>query len=157
MKHIFNKQNLVLGSAIAILSAPSINTPAFSQNTTPLVGNVTAFEPHSLLGKWNGHIKKFGRHPKLFIDTCADGQISGTYKGIIGQFPVSGQYNDETGAITMYIDFSNSKLARFKRFRSGRGIIEAKVTGSSLIGFATVQDLGPHQVRWEATKEQTVE
>ncbi|MBC8000560.1 MAG: hypothetical protein IAF58_21605 [Leptolyngbya sp.] len=157
MRLLSKRSGVILSAVTAAFTAFLTCLPVLSQNATPLVGGVSTFEPHSLLGKWNGHIKKFGRHPKLYIDTCADGQISGTYKGIFGQFPVSGQYNDETGAITMYVDFSKSKLARFKRFRSGRGIIEAKVSGTSLIGYATVQDLAAHQVKWEATKEPNVE
>lgn len=121
---------------------------------TPLIGEISTFEPHSLLGKWNGRIRKFGRHPKLLIDGCAEGQVSGTYKGLFGKFPVSGKYDEQTGAITLFVDFSRSKLTRIKRLKSGTGIIEAKVTGGKLIGVASIQDFDDHQVRWEATKEQ---
>jgi|GEM_PF-1686426 len=149
----YDRAKIALSLSALLFCFSVFHSPAFSQNAAPLVGEVTAFEPHSLLGKWNGHIKKFGRHPKLVIDSCGDGQVTGTYKGIFGRFPVHGKYDDESGAITLIVDFSKSKLTRLKRLKSGTGIIEARVSGNQLIGVATIQDLDSRQVRWEATKD----
>lgn len=118
-----------------------------------LNGGVSVFQPHSLIGKWNGHIKRFGRHPKLFITHCQDGQIAGSYKGIFGTFPVSGQYDESTGDITIHVNFSSSRLTRLKRLRSGHGIIQAKIQNDVLVGQASISDLGSKTVRWEAVKD----
>lgn len=118
-----------------------------------LNGGVEVFQPHSLIGRWNGHVKRFGRHPKLDITHCQDGQIAGTYKGIFGTFPLTGQYDGVTGDITIHVDFSSSRMAKFKRLRSGHGIIEANIQNGVLIGKASISDLGDRSVRWEAVKE----
>lgn len=118
-----------------------------------LVGGVTVFEPHCLLGRWNGHISRFGRHPKLYIDYCQDGRIAGFYKGILGKFPVSGYYNDQSGDITINVDFSSSVLTKFRKLKSGHGVIQASIKDGILVGSASIPDLGPRTVRWEAVKE----
>ena len=118
-----------------------------------LTGGLAVFQPHSLIGKWNGYVKRFGRHPKLDITHCQDGQIAGTYKGIFGTFPVTGQYDEATGDITIHVNFSSSRLTRIKRLRSGSGIIEANIQNGVLVGKATISDLGNKSVRWEAVKE----
>lgn len=122
-------------------------------NARRLVAGVTVFEPHSLLGKWNGHVGRFGRHPKLFIDYCRDGRIAGFYKGIFGRFPVSGYYNDQSGDITINVDFSSSALTKFRKLKSGHGVIQANIEDGILVGSASIPDLGPRTVRWEAVKE----
>lgn len=121
-----------------------------------LNGGVTVFQPHSLIGKWNGRIKRFGTHPKLFITECHDGLIAGSYKGIFGTFPLTGQYEDATGNITIDVDFTSSKWTRLKRFRSGHGIIEANIQNGVLVGLASISDLGHKPVRWEAVKDLNV-
>ncbi len=122
-------------------------------NSRQLVGGVTTFQPHSLLGQWNGHIKRFGRHPKLYIDYCQDGKITGSYKGIFGRFPVSGFYSDQTGDITIHVDFSSSILTKFKKLKSGHGVIQANIKDDVLVGSASIPDLGSKSVRWEAVKD----
>lgn len=118
-----------------------------------LSGGVSVLQPHSLIGRWNGNIQRFRRHPKLHITHCQDGQIAGTYKGILGTFPLTGHYDEATGNISIYVNFSSSKLARLKRLRSGRGIIEANIQNGLLVGQASIPDLGPKTVRWEAVKD----
>jgi hypothetical protein len=118
-----------------------------------LVAGVTVFEPHCLLGKWNGHVSRFGRHPKLYIDYCQDGRIAGLYKGIFGKFPVSGYYNDQSGDITINVDFSSSALTKFRKLKSGHGVIQANIKDDILVGRASIPDLGRRTVRWEAVKE----
>lgn len=122
-------------------------------NSVQLSGGVAVFQPHSLLGLWNGHIKRLGRHPKLQINYCQDGRIAGTYKSIFGTFPVTGQYDEATGNITIHVDFSRSRLAKLKRLRSGHGLIEANIQNGILIGQASIPDLGPKTLRWEAVKD----
>ncbi len=134
----------------------SDTTASASKGTTSnilLNGGVSVFQPHSLIGKWNGHVHRFGRHPKLYITHCQDGQIAGTYKGIFGTFPVTGQYDEATGNISIHVNFSSSKLTWIKRLRSGHGIIEANIQNGLLIGKASIPDLGPKTVRWEAVKD----
>lgn len=144
-------------SSISSISDKVQNTTESNQeggkNSVQLTGGVSVFQPHSLIGLWNGHIKRFGRHPKLKIDYCQDGQIAGTYKGIFGTFPVTGQYEEATGNITIHVDFSSSRLARLKRLRSGHGLIEANIQNDILIGQASIPDLGPKKLRWEAVKD----
>ncbi len=132
--------------------APVVDTENKS-NARLLVGGVTAFEPHCLLGKWNGHVSRFGRHPKLYIDYCQDGRIAGIYKGIFGKFPVSGYYNDQSGDITINVDFSSSALTKFRKLKSGHGVIQANIKDGILVGSASIPDFGPRTVRWEAVKE----
>jgi len=129
------------------------STGKVGANSVQLSGGVSVFQPHSLIGLWNGHIKRLGRHPKLQIDYCQDGQIAGTYKGIFGTFPVTGQYDEATGNISIHVDFSRSRLARLKRLRSGHGLIEANIQNGILIGHASIPDLGPKTLRWEAVKD----
>jgi len=119
----------------------------------PLEAGIEVFQPHSLLGKWNGHVRRFGRHPKLIITECQEGRISGTYKGIFGTFPVTGNYVDQTGNITIHVDFSSSVVTRLRKLKSGRGLIEANIKDGLLVGKASIPDLGPKTVRWEAVKE----
>ncbi len=134
-------------AAVAVASEQPIAKPA------PLLAGIEIFEPHSLLGQWNGHVHKFGRHPKLYITHCQDGVINGTYRGIFGRFPVSGHYDDKTGDITVHVDFSKSILTKLKRLKSGHGVIEANIKDGVLIGRASIPDLGPKTLRWEAVKE----
>lgn len=156
----------VAGVALAQESAPiEVSPPPQSASLQPnpdgtsrqsaaLVGGIAAFEPHSLIGKWNGRIRRFGRHPRLFIDTCENGQITGTYKGLIGECPVQGNYNDTTGDITIYVDITGSRLGIIRKLKTARqGIIEAKISGGNLVGSAYIPELGSHRVKWEATKD----
>lgn len=149
----------ILPSDIGVISRSRLeaDTPASTykggSNNVLLNGGVSVFQPHSLIGKWNGHIHKFGRHPKLNITHCQGGQIAGTYKGIFGTFPVNGRYDEATGNISIDVNFSSSVLTRLKRLRSGHGIIEANIQNGLLVGQASIPDLGPKTVRWEAVKD----
>lgn len=150
-------ESLQSGSSVTNTSQISQDATESTQkagtNSVQLSGGVAVFQPHSLLGLWNGHIKRLGRHPKLQIDYCQDGQIAGSYKGIFGTFPVTGQYDEATGNISIHVDFSRSRLTRLKRLRSGHGVIEANIQNGILIGHASIPDLGPKTLRWEAVKD----
>ncbi len=145
--------NIGAVSQSSLESDTSTPTNKGSSSNVLLNGGVSVFQPHSLIGKWNGHVHRFGRHPKLHITHCQDGQITGTYKGIFGTFPVNGHYDEATGNITIHVNFSSSRLARLKRLRSGHGIIEANIQNGLLVGQASIPDLGPKTVRWEAVKD----
>ena len=150
---------------VACLTAFAFFDPCYALATEPeappkstsmpvsLVGGVAVFQPHSLVGKWDGHIRRFGRHPKLYIDRCQDGQISGTYKGILGKFPVSGFYEEATGDITINVDITSAALFKLKKFRTKNGLIRANIVGDRLVGTASITELGSRAVRWEAEKD----
>jgi hypothetical protein len=157
---IFLSLSVLIIQFVSIHIDPQVARAEAEQEQTVLNGQVERFEPSSLLGKWNGHIKKFGRHPKLFIESCEAGQIAGVYKGLFGDFPIVGQYDEASGAITMRVDFSTSKVAsallrvrKWKKIQRKEGLIQGKIEGNDLVGSASIPELSQRSVRWVASKD----
>ncbi len=160
LRVIFLSLSVLIIQLVSIQIAPQFARAEVEQQQTVLNGQVERFEPSSLLGKWNGHIKKFGRHPKLFIESCEAGQIAGVYKGLFGDFPIAGQYDEASGAITMRVDFSTSKVAsilmrvrKWKKIQRKEGLIQGKIEGNDLVGSASIPELSQRSVRWVASKD----
>lgn len=97
--------------------------PAFAET---LQGKVTAVEVaapqiddaidlNNFIGVWKVEIPKIRRKPTVTITSVSDQQVQGTYKGLLGTFPLWGNYQAETGEVRLFVDFSRSKLARMTR------------------------------------------
>lgn len=81
---------------------------------------------NSFIGVWKVEIPKIRRKPTVTITSVNDKQVLGTYKGLLGTFPLWGNYQAETGEVRLFVDFSRSKLARMTR-KSEKAI--AQMTG----------------------------
>jgi len=81
-------------------------------------------ESDSLLGVWKISIPQLHRNPKVAIKSISHGQVTGTYKGLLGTFPLWGNYKIETGEIALFIDFSSAKIARFRSGNKRKAIAQ---------------------------------
>jgi hypothetical protein len=108
---------------ISLAVAGSTMAPAFGET---LQGKVTAVEVTSppeadavdlnnFIGVWKVEIPKIRRKPTVTITSVSEQQVQGTYKGLLGTFPLWGNYQAETGEVRLFVDFSRSKLARMTR------------------------------------------
>ncbi|CAN5557376.1 hypothetical protein BH11CYA1_BH11CYA1_08770 [soil metagenome] len=122
--------------------------PAFAetlQTPQPLQGQVTTTDTaplelteeqlNSFLGVWKVEIPKIRRKPTVTITSVSAKQVAGTYKGLLGTFPLWGSYQAETGEVRLFVDFSRSSLARMTR-RSDKAI--AQMTGKVDIAERTI-------------------
>ena len=75
----------------------------------------TVVDLNNFIGVWKVEIPKIRRKPTVTITSISDKQVQGTYKGLLGTFPLWGDYQAETGEVRMFVDFSRSKLARLTR------------------------------------------
>lgn len=90
---------------------------------------------NSFIGVWKVEIPKIRRKPTVTITSVSDKQVQGTYKGLLGTFPLWGDYKTETGDVRMFVDFSRSKLARMTR-KSEKAI--AHMTGKVNLADRTI-------------------
>lgn len=157
-REFFSWLSLFVWLSVFVLTAIFIS-PAHSQGEgqgTVISGGVEAFDQHSLIGTWKGHIKGLGRHPTVYIDSCENGQLSGTYKGLIGTFPLTGTFDESSHNLNIQVDFSKSKLLHLRRMKTATGLIRATVDpgATRLTGRANIAELGPREVAWEASKKE---
>lgn len=121
-------------AVICLAITPSNIEPAFGET---LQGKVTTIEVapplkenavdlNDFIGVWKVEIPKIRRKPTVTITSVREQQVQGTYKGLLGTFPLWGNYQAETGEVILFVDFSRSKLARMTR-RSEKAI--AHMTG----------------------------
>ncbi|MBP9090173.1 hypothetical protein KBI23_04030 [bacterium] len=102
----------------------------------PLVPLVpTEVDLNSFIGVWKVEIPKIRRKPTVTITSVSDKQVQGIYKGLLGTFPLWGDYQTETGEVRMFVDFSRSKLARMTR-KSEKAI--AHMTGKVNLADRTI-------------------
>ncbi len=90
---------------------------------------------NTFIGIWKVEIPKIRRKPTVTITSINANQVSGTYKGLLGTFPLWGNYQAETGEVRLFVDFSRSRLARMTR-KSEKAI--AHMTGKVDVAERTI-------------------
>lgn len=118
-------------------------SPAFSETLQGKVTTVEAAAPikenavdlNDFIGVWKVEIPKIRRKPTVTITSVSEQQVQGIYKGLLGTFPLWGNYQAETGEVRLFVDFSRSKLARLTR-RSEKAI--AHMTGTVNLAERTI-------------------
>lgn len=145
-----NKIAVRLSPALLCLS---LNCYPQATLAEPLQGQVSANEAiataptepdlNTFIGVWKVEIPKIRRKPTVTITSINDKQVSGTYKGLLGTFPLWGSYQVESGEVKLFVDFSRSRLARMTR-KSEKAI--AHMTGKvdmaerTIIGSASLPE-----------------
>lgn len=110
-------------AVICLTITPSNMAPAFGETLQGKVTTVEVSPPlkddavdlNEFIGIWKVEIPKIRRKPTVTITSVSDKQVQGTYKGLLGTFPLWGNYQAETGEVRLFVDFSRSKLARMTR------------------------------------------
>ncbi|CAN5418048.1 hypothetical protein BH10CYA1_BH10CYA1_02240 [soil metagenome] len=135
-------------------------TPSTTQltlaNEQTLKGGVefsdTAPKAPDFTGRWKGHVFEYHRHPTVEITAQNGNQVSGTYSGILGKFPLSGVIEETTGTVQLSVDFSRSRLARWKRRNSAVAIFTGQLKDEVISGTATIPEFGDKMVHFEAKR-----
>jgi hypothetical protein len=110
-------------AVICLTITPNNMAPAFGETLQGKVTTVEVSPPlkddavdlNEFIGIWKVEIPKIRRKPTVTITSVSDKQVQGTYKGLLGTFPLWGNYQAETGEVRLFVDFSRSKLARMTR------------------------------------------
>ena len=124
---------------------PALAEPLQGQVSTTETVAVAPTEPDlsSFLGIWKVEIPKIRRKPTVTITSVNDQQVTGTYKGLLGTFPLWGNYHAETGEVRLFVDFSRSSLARMTR-RSDKAIAhmagKVDLSERTIIGSASLPE-----------------
>jgi hypothetical protein len=116
------------------------------------LGEISTAKIHPFVGKWNGYIKSKNRHPKLVIESCDGRSIQGSFKGLLGTFPVTGQLTG-SDTVVLHLDISQSPLAKRKHLSSASGVIEGTIKGNEMVGYVTIPELGSQRLSWKAVKD----
>jgi len=125
-------------------------------SSSPIQGHVEIDETPGpkLLGKWKGKIIEFRRHPTVSIDAQQGSKVDGTYKGILGKFPLTGRLHEDNSSITFYVDFTGAKSFWFRKHSGAMvAIIEGKLVGNTICGTACLPDISDRKVHFSASKE----
>jgi hypothetical protein len=109
-------------------------------------------EPN-LIGKWNGYVTEYKRHPTVSISSQQDHKFSGTYKGIFGKFPLTGYLEADNSTIKFYVDFKGVKFRLFKPSKPVVAVMDGKLDGNTIYGTAVLVDYGSRPVHFSANKE----
>lgn len=122
----------------------------------PLQGKVqfldTSIKEPDFTGSWKGHVLEYHRHPKVEITAQNGNEVSGTYKGILGTFPLAGVIEPTAGTVQLSVDFSKSRLARWKKRDSVVAIFNGQLKDDVISGTATIPEFGNKMVHFEAKK-----
>jgi hypothetical protein len=110
-----------------------------------------------LSGLWKGHVIEYHRHPTVTIETQHGSELQGIYKGLIGKFPLTGVYDQNSGAIRLFVDISKSRLMKLLGVKDGIAILQGKVNGDTINGTGNIPDLGGRLVHFEATRSRTTQ
>ena len=146
----------ILSLTTVVFVAQSATAQSTAAVPEPLKGTVefsdTALKAPDFTGTWKGHVIEYRRHPTVEITEQNGNQVKGTYSGILGKFPLTGVFDQTSDTVQLSVDFSNSRLARWKR----RSVAIAMFTGSLkdqvISGTATIPEFGKKIVHFEATK-----
>ena len=150
--------------ALAFVYTTTVQIPASAEpdvpvhqtkSNKPLEGRVQMQEETNqnlLIGLWKGTVIEYHRHPTMTIESQHGTELQGIYKGLIGKFPLTGVYDQNTGAIRIFVDFSKWKIIRLRGVKEGIAILEGKVNGDTITGTANIPDLGDRVVHFEATR-----
>jgi hypothetical protein len=110
-------------AVICLAITGSNMAPVFSETLQGKVTTVEVAPPlkenavdlNDFIGVWKVEIPKIRRKPTVTITSVSEQQVQGTYKGLLGTFPLWGNYQAENGEVRLFVDFSRSKLARMTR------------------------------------------
>lgn len=160
-------KRLVLGARRPLLNAwqlalclfcSSAMAPALAQEKAAvkvLEGAVEVQAPveeTDFTGLWKAKIIELGRKPKVLIESQQGGRVEGTYMGLLGKFPLTGEI-DPSGRFRLAIDFSSMKLLKMFSKSSGLGIVEGSLEGGSISGTASLPDLSSRVVHFQARRD----
>lgn len=146
-------------SSVAIISIPAAEAATLSDQ--PLKGGVEfsdiAPKPPDFTGSWKGHVLEYHRHPKVEITAQNGNDVSGTYSGILGKFPLTGVIEPSSGTVQLSVDFSKSRLARWKKRDTVLAIFTGQLKDDVIVGTATIPEFGSKMVHFEAKRSIKVE
>ena len=145
--------SIALSIALPIKSAQAEGLPK-----PPLEGHAEITEngnDQELTGLWKGHVKEYARHPSILIEQQVDDKVSGTYKGLLGRFPLSGTFNKETGTIQLLVDFSASPWLKHTMFKSAVAVMNGTFSGDTITGTANIEEFGRKPVHFEAHRSKS--
>jgi hypothetical protein len=147
----------ILQSQAYAQSAQSEQAEYPAKSIKPLEGRVEIEDDtkQNLTGIWRAHVIEYQRHPTVTIESQHGSELQGTYKGLIGQFPLTGVYDQKTSSIRLFVDFSKWRMARLRGIKEGIAILEGKVNGNTITGTANIPDSGDRLVHFEATRNGT--
>ncbi|HEY9733760.1 MAG TPA: hypothetical protein V6C89_17725 [Drouetiella sp.] len=103
-------------------------------------------------GTWKGHVIEFHRHPKIFISEQNGNQLNGTYSGLLGKFPLTGLVDQVNETVKFTVDFSHSKLARWKKRETVIALFDGSIKNQVITGLASIPEFGNKVVHFEAKK-----
>lgn len=83
--------------------------------------------------------------------------VSGTYSGILGKFPLTGVIEPSSGTVQLSVDFSKSRLARWKKRDTVLAIFTGQLKDDVIVGTATIPEFGSKMVHFEAKRSIKVE
>ncbi|MBS1953659.1 MAG: sterol desaturase family protein [Cyanobacteria bacterium SZAS-4] len=125
-------------------------------NDLPLKGAVqfseTPVVAPDFTGSWKGHVLEYHRHPKVEITAQNGNEVSGTYTGILGKFPLAGVIEPTAGTVQLSVDFSKSILARWKKRESVMAIFTGQLKDDVISGTATIPEFGSKMVHFQAKR-----
>ncbi len=103
-------------------------------------------------GTWKGHVIEFRRHPTVLISEQNGNEIKGTYSGLLGKFPLNGVFDEAAGTIQLYVDFSKSRLTRWKKKKEAIAVFNGSFKDEIISGTASIPEFGERMVHFEARK-----
>lgn len=121
---------------------------------TPLKGAVEFAQTKApdYTGLWKGHVIEFHRHPKVLITEQIGNQVNGTYSGLLGKFPLTGLVDQINETVRFTVDFSGSKLARWKKRDTVLAVFNGSIKNEVISGIASIPEFGDRSVHFEAKK-----
>jgi hypothetical protein len=126
-----------------------------TKSSHPLEGSVQIQEEANqnlLTGVWHARIIEFRRHPTVSIENQQGTELQGTYKGLIGKFPLTGVYDQSTSSIRLFVDLSQSRMAKWRGLKEGIAVLKGTVKGDTMTGTANIPELSDRQVHFEAKR-----
>lgn len=132
-------------------SAPPASSPL---SGVPLKGAIEISDEKSpdLTGLWKGHVLEYHRHPKVEILEQNGSQVKGTYSGLLGKFPLTGSVDLVNQTVQLNVDFSRSRLARWKRRDTVIAVFNGTIKDEVISGIASIPEFGDKSVHFEAKK-----
>jgi len=135
--------------------APPASSPV-PDDITPLKGAVEISDEKApdLTGTWKGHVLEYHRHPKMEIIEQNGSQIKGIYSGLLGKFPLTGSVDLVNQTVQLNVDFSRSRLAKWKRRDTVIAVFNGTIKDEVISGIASIPEFGDKSVHFEAKKRQ---
>ena len=142
---------LVLSGANVAIAANELQGPLEGHAELTDVADTSP----SLVGHWKLHLKQLHRHPSIDLTSHEGNHVSGTYKGLIGTFPVNGTVAEDMKGLKLYVDFSRSILARRKKHDSLIAVFNANLNDDKreFVGSASIPELSDRIVNFTARRQ----